>query len=55
MPNLWKKAGVAPIPKSHPPYFIPDNLRPISPPPILSKNNEIGNRQADTDKNCWQI
>ena len=37
MPNLWKKANVVPIPKSHPPKSIQDDLRPISLTPTLSK------------------
>jgi hypothetical protein len=37
VPNLWKRANVVPIPKSHPPKSIQDDLRPISLTPTLSK------------------
>jgi hypothetical protein len=37
VPDLWKRANVVPIPKSHPPQSIQDDLRPISLTPTLSK------------------
>ena len=37
VPSLWKRANVVPIPKSHPPKSIKDDLRPISLTPTLSK------------------
>lgn len=37
VPDLWKQADVVPIPKSHPPTSINNDLRPISLTPTLSK------------------
>jgi hypothetical protein len=37
VPDLWKRASVVSIPKSHPPHSIQDDLRPISLTPALSK------------------
>jgi hypothetical protein len=46
MPDIWKAANVVPIPKSHPPASVQDDLRPISLTPTLSKVLErlIGKR-----------
>jgi hypothetical protein len=37
VPDLWKRANVVPIPKSHAPHSIQDDLRPISLTPALRK------------------
>jgi Reverse transcriptase (RNA-dependent DNA polymerase) len=37
VPDIWKRANVVPIPKSHPPKSIHEDLRPISLTSTLSK------------------
>ena len=36
-PRIWRKANVTPIPKTSPPSILPENYRPISITPCISK------------------